>query len=89
MSNEIIISLLKEVRDEQKDMSRIQVDMGKDLKDHMKRCDLLEVQNNKTVERVEILEEPHKLFKYAKKILLGLGGIAGASMLITKWVGMW
>lgn len=89
--SEIIIELLKEVREEQKDQSKsltkLEVDVARnadDLKDHMRRTDILEGLHLSNQTRIETLEEPTKVRKYIIKRVLIIGSIAGAIVAIAK-----
>ena len=88
MSNnkDLVLTLLKEVRDEQKSHSTILVKMQRDVSINTK--DLTEhkegvIQNRK---RIVVLEEPRKAFSVAKKYLIGLGAISAAVVAILKAV---
>lgn len=82
--NDLIVDLLKEVRDEQKEHSRMltttQIDIAEvkvDLAKHIEGV----VQNRK---RIEALEEPRKAFAVLKSYVLGTGAIAGAILGLIK-----
>ena len=84
--DKLIVSLLKEVREDQKEHSSILVDLQQDVSKNT--ADLTEhkegvVQNRK---RIEKLEEPGNAIKLLKKYLLGVGAVAGAVIAILKFL---
>lgn len=84
--DDLIIVLLKEVREDQKDHSTILVELQKDVS---RNTDDLEVHIEGVMQnrgRIERLEEPSKAFKILKKYILGLGAIAGSVLAIMKFL---
>lgn len=95
MSNEIILDLLKEVRMEQKDHSKSLNNMEKDicrnaddLKDHMKRTDILEKLHKDNQDRIRVLEKPSIARMYIVKSFLVIGSVASAIIVIAKVIGL-
>ena len=56
--------------------------IDKNLLEHMKRTEMLE-------NRVDKLEEPGKARKYLKKILIGVGALAGLIYTILRITNIW
>lgn len=58
------------------------------LAEHMRRTDILEDLHRDNENRIQILEEPKKVFSILKKWFIGLGAIAGAMAGIAKLLGL-
>lgn len=87
--DDLILDLLKEVREDQKSHSIILVEVQKDVaKNTEDLADHIEgVKQNRA--RIEKLEEPKKAFGVFKKYLIGAGGIAAAIIGIIKLINLY
>ena len=86
--DDLVVTLLNEVREDQKVHSTILIELQQDVATNTK--DLTEhkegvIQNRK---RIEVLEEPGKVFGVVKKYLLGAGAIAGSVYGIYRLVNL-
>ena len=77
-NKDLIVSLLHEVRDEQKTHSTILIELQHDVS--INTADLTEHKEGVIGNRARIakLEEPAKAFGIIKKYVIGLGAIAGS-----------
>ena len=58
------------------------------LTEHMRRTELLEISRDENTKRIVKLEEPRIFLSTAKKVLIGLGSIAGSIYAILKVTGV-
>lgn len=78
--DDLIVDLLKEVREEQKTHSTILTEVQIDLAEHKEGVEQCRA-------RLDTLEEPRKAFKLLKKYLIGAGAIAASALAILKFLG--
>jgi len=79
MSDKVILDLLREVRDEQKEHTIFLTEMRKDIErntDDLERHIEGVVQNRK---RIAKLEEPFELVAKLRKAIIWIGGLLGTS----------
>lgn len=69
--------IIKMLNDMQEETCRRLDSIDDNLRDHMRRTELLE-------NRVDVLEEPSKAIKWVKNLIIGLGTIAGSIFGIIK-----
>ena len=83
--DDLIIVLLKEVREDQKDHSIILVELQNDVSRNTNDLEthIEGVMQNRS--RIEKLEEPGKAFKILKKYLMGIAAITGSILAIMKF----
>ena len=93
--NKIMLDLLKEVRDEQKEQGKSLVQMQTDtarnadsLEEHMRRTDALELLHKDNEERIEALEVPGQTRAQIIKWVKIVGIIAGTIVAVTKIAGL-
>ena len=75
------VTILLELKEE---VTEIKVD----LKEHMRRTNILEKQAQGNFERIMALEEPKKLRERLKEILIDSGKIAGAVLTVFALLAM-
>ncbi len=85
--DDLIVDLLKEVREDQKAHSTILIELQQDVAKNT--VDLTEHKEGVVQCRVRLdkLEEPRIAFKLLKKYILGAGAIAGSIYAILKILG--
>ena len=98
MSDDIIVELLKELRSESQEQTKalteVRVDVRQnkeDLQEHMAQTravkSLVEAHKEEWHTRLNKLEEPGVAWKYIKKVIIGLGTVAGATYAILRLLG--
>ena len=90
---DIILDILKEVKEDQKSLSQSVVSIDKtlerntaSLEEHMRRTDALEMLHRDNEKRSQNLEAPHKAAKPMKEILISLGKTGAAILAIGSFV---